>query len=103
MIPVGKARARVTRLRTYTPKKTVDAERLIGWECKKAMAGRKPFEGPISLRIDFCFSHPASWSQKRREATYWKITKPDADNLTKTVKDSLNKIAWLDDAQVVVL
>jgi Holliday junction resolvase RusA-like endonuclease len=102
--PRGKQRARVLRSgHSYTPKETVDLERLIAWECKKAMNGQKPLEGPICLAIDARFDVPQSWSAKKREAAHWKTSKPDADNIVKLVKDALNKVAWVDDAQIVEL
>src|SRR5579863_1288505 len=102
--PMGKQRARVLRSgRSYTPKETVDLERLIAWECKKAMAQAKPLEGPIRLAIEARFSPPVSWSKARITDTYWKTSKPDLDNLTKLVKDALNHVAWADDAQIVEL
>ncbi len=49
------------------------------------------------------FLVPQSWSQKRKREAVWKTSKPDADNLAKLVKDSLNKIVFRDDAQVCEL
>lgn len=98
--PRGKQRPRVTHRGTYTPKETTDAEQAIGWECKCVMNGAKPLEGPIELEIIAVFPVPESWSKKRRQDAYWKTTKPDGDNLAKLVGDSLNGVAWIDDAQV---
>jgi Holliday junction resolvase RusA-like endonuclease len=100
MVPVGKARARVTRHGTYTPKATVEAERLIGWECKKTMAGAKPLEGAVEIEIVTFFPIPESWSKAKKAEAYWHTSKPDGDNIAKLVKDSLNGVAWIDDAQV---
>ncbi len=102
--PRGKGRPRFLKTgRTYTPANTADAERSIGWEARKAMAGQPPLEGPLFLLIAAYFEVPASWSKKKKEAARWKTSKPDLDNLVKIVKDALNKIVWLDDAQVVQL
>ena len=98
--PRGKQRARVTHHGTYTPHETVELERMIGWECKKAMAGMKPLEGPVSLDFVANFVHPKSWPQKKKDATYWHIVKPDLDNIEKLIKDALKNIAWIDDCQV---
>ena len=100
MTPVGKARARVTRRGTYTPQKTLDAERLIGWACKKAMAGRKPLEGPVRLDWVAWFPIPKSWSKKKAELAIWHVVKPARDNIEKALADSLKGIAWVDDSQV---
>jgi Holliday junction resolvase RusA-like endonuclease len=101
--PRGKQRARVTCKGTYTPQETVDSERAIGWECKKAMNGVKPLEGPVRLVIEARFTRPRSWPIQKRLLVLWKISKPDVDNIVKLVGDSLNKIAWLDDAQIIEL
>jgi Holliday junction resolvase RusA-like endonuclease len=100
MVPVAKARARVTRKGTYTPKKTEDAERLIAWECKKAMAGAKPLEGPVKLIFTAFFPIPKSWPKKKQAEARWHVVKPDSDNIEKLLKDALTHIAWKDDCQV---
>lgn len=99
--PRGKQRARSGKGRHYTPKETVEAERDIGWQAKKAMAGRQPFEGPLELGIVARYDYPASWSPKKRASIFWKTSRPDLDNIAKLVKDSLNGVVWKDDAQVV--
>lgn len=60
------------------------------------------FDGPVQMKIVAIYVWPKSTTKKRREATdgAWKTTKPDADNITKIVKDALNGIVFVDDAQV---
>lgn len=99
--PRGKQRARSGKGRHYTPKETVEAERDIGWQARKAMAGRPLFEGPVTLDIVAFYQYPASWSAKRRGNTIWKTSKPDLDNVAKLCKDSMNRVVWRDDALVV--
>lgn len=67
-----------------------------------AMAGRPPLDGPVELSLMAVYGWPKSWSKARREAAgaRWKTSRPDADNLSKIVKDALNTIVWRDDAQV---
>lgn len=102
--PRGKGRPRFVQGRKpYTDARTEQAERAVAWECRKAMAGRPPLEGPLELRVYALYAQPASWSKQKKEALYWKTSKPDLDNIVKLVKDALNKVAWLDDAQVVSL
>lgn len=100
--PRGKQRARSGQGRHYTPKETVDAERLIAWAAKKAMAGEPLFDGPVGIDIDAVFDYPASWSKRRRENTHWKTSKPDVDNIAKLVCDALNGVVWRDDSQLVL-
>ncbi|MBP1079686.1 MULTISPECIES: RusA family crossover junction endodeoxyribonuclease [Bacillus] len=46
---------------------------------------------------------PSSWSGKKKEAAVvtQHCKKPDIDNLTKGLFDSLNQLIWADDNQVV--
>lgn len=52
------------------------------------------------MHVIFLFDIPKSWSKKKRENTTWHTSRPDSDNLLKGVKDALNGIAYIDDAQV---
>ena len=104
-VPVPKARPRVTRSgHTYTPGKTVQHERLISLV---ARTKTQPIEGPLGLRLTFFMPIPVSWSKAKKESAVkgdlLPTTKPDIDNLAKTVMDALNGIAYRDDNQVVRL
>lgn len=109
MTPVAKARARSTRGggKPYTPDKTRKAEAGIATYATRAMAGRRPLTGPVELCLAFYFTPPASWSASKREKALrfmgWKISKPDIDNLQKSVMDAGNGIIWKDDNQVAVI
>lgn len=67
------------------------------------MQGRSPMEGALTMRVVATYLVPASWSKKRKAAAKWKTSKPDADNISKIVKDALSKVAYVDDAQVAEL
>ena len=93
--------------RTYTPIKTVNYEISIGL-CAKAMMtkhGFKPTALPVKLEAVFNFQVPKSWPQwKQKLAVDGQIAhtvKPDSDNVEKAIKDAMNDIVFLDDAQVV--
>jgi Holliday junction resolvase RusA-like endonuclease len=103
--PRGKGRPRFTRGGiAYTPSATRSYEASLAWTAAAAMKGAKPLEGPLTLTVEAHMPIPSSWSGKRqRMAAAGEIrptTRPDADNLLKTV-DGLNGIVWRDDAQVV--
>jgi len=66
-------------------------------------AGGKMHEGPVGLTIMCIFPRPKSHSKKRSSKMEWKPSKPDSDNLGKSILDALNKIAYADDSQVVCL
>lgn len=107
--PVAKGRPKFARqgsfVRTYTPEKTATYENLVKLFATQAMAGLPPIEGPVELWLDINLQIPTSWSKKRqRDAAAGLVAatkKPDADNVLKAVKDGMNGIVWLDDAQAV--
>ena len=104
--PVGKQRPRFSRGRTYTPKKTVDYERLIAAKALSAMAPAIPVETPVAIFIWINHAIPASYSKKRKEACLNGLEfpkKPDIDNVAKLYLDAMNGIVYKDDVQVVKL
>jgi Holliday junction resolvase RusA-like endonuclease len=104
--PVGKQRPRFSRGRTYTPKKTVDYERLIAAKALSAMAPTIPLETPVAIFIWINHAIPASYSKKRKEACLSGLEfpkKPDLDNVAKLYLDAMNGIVYKDDVQVVKL
>lgn len=86
--PVPKARPRLgMRGKTayiYTPPKTKEYEELVGWTAKAA--GCRPIEGPVEVEL---------WCYTKGRA--------DVDNLSKSILDGLNGVAFDDDSQVVDL
>lgn len=102
----GKARPRVTKKGfTFTPGDTVAYENWVKL-CYKEQDGRK-IEGPIRAVITAYYKIPKSYNKRRvqaiREGIEHPLKKPDADNIGKIILDSLNGMAYEDDAQVVVL
>jgi Holliday junction resolvase RusA-like endonuclease len=94
------ARAGANGKRRFTPAKQANYMSVVKLFAAQAMAGRKPFDGAIRVVIEAEYLPPASWSKKKQDAAEWKTSKPDADNLYKLVADSLNGVAFVDDAQV---
>lgn len=97
------ARAGSNGKRRFTPPKQAKAMQDIKLFAIRAMAGQGPLEGPLEMNVRATYLVPASWSQKKKDAAVWKSSAPDADNLAKLTKDSLNKIAYQDDAQIASL
>ncbi len=92
--PVAKARARVTRAgHAYTPQKTRQFENAVR-VMSRAQWKAKPLCGAITAILTFYLRPPV------RRVRSQPTCKPDLDNLIKAVKDSVNGIVWLDDAQV---
>lgn len=101
--PVAKGRPRMTRAgHTYTPKKTLDAEKAIALYAKAQI--KRPLEGAVSVKMVFNFLAPVSWSKKKREQAIGGLimhtSKPDCTNLIKLVEDALNGIAYADDSAI---
>lgn len=108
--PQGKGRPRFARIGNKTiartPDKTVIYENLIVTVYRQKYGDSRFLDNEsLDLRIDAYFPVPASMSKKKREQMYEGIIrpakKPDADNIIKVVADSLNGIAYRDDAQIV--
>lgn len=99
--PMGAPRPRVTRYGTYNDPKYTSYKYAIALVAKSK---KIPLSiSPISLKIDFFFTTPKSWSKKKKECAKWHTSKPDLDNLEKGIKDALNGIAYKDDSQVCYL
>ncbi len=92
--------------RPFVDKQAAERERHVREEFKSA-AGRawRPIVGPVRVRIIAVFPVPISWPKKllalAMAGKVWYIGKPDIDNIEKLIYDALNKVAWIDDAQIV--
>ncbi|ANU61997.1 RusA family crossover junction endodeoxyribonuclease [Akkermansia muciniphila] len=61
----------------------------------------RPLTGPVSLKLAFVWPYRKSEPKKKRIGLIPKTTKPDWDNLAKTLQDVLTRLRfWEDDAQV---
>lgn len=106
--PKGKGRPRFCRNTGHaiTPKDTVNYETLVKMEYTQA-CGEQMFPGDamLDMRIKAYYSIPKSASKKRHAAMLSgdirPTKKPDMDNVIKIIADSLNKIAYRDDTQIV--
>ena len=91
--------------KAFTPNQTINYENWIK-QCYIEQSN-KLLQGPIRARIEIYYSVPKSYSKRKIEAikygTDYPMKKPDCDNVVKIVLDSLNKIAYDDDKQVVEL
>src|SRR5450631_394381 len=75
----------------------------IAKAAEEAMCGRKPWTGPVELRLSLEYLPPVNWPKARRTSTRWKITAPAAQNLVRLVLDGLTEVVFLEDEQVAVL
>jgi Holliday junction resolvase RusA-like endonuclease len=100
--PIAASRPRVTKRGTYTAEPYNSYKKAMSLWAKHNF---KPLDGAVSLHVYFYMPIPKSLSKKKQEELNggWHIKRPDADNLVKAVKDSLNGYAYHDDSQVSVL
>lgn len=109
--PRGKGRPRTSVrggfARVFTDEKTRKYEKSVAAIARLAMAGREPFDGPLSVSLRFRLAVPASYSKKLRAAMLAGETaylgRADVDNMAKAVLDGMNGIAFADDVQIVRL
>lgn len=109
--PIGKMRHRSMVLpngmiHNYNANKNTKYERMVKLEYKRQCPNMY-FTGELEVIIQAFFPIPKSWSKKKKQsALLGEIrpqTKPDVDNVSKIILDSLNKVAFNDDKQVTDL
>ncbi|WP_317300894.1 RusA family crossover junction endodeoxyribonuclease [Allobaculum stercoricanis] len=86
----------------YANKRTYKTASLIGWEntLKRHLikhVPNEPMHGALYLDVVFGFT-----TCNKKNIGKWKTTRPDTDNMIKTVKDMMTRLGyWDDDSQVV--
>lgn len=96
--PVPWARAGSRSGRRFTRPEVKAYQEQIAWAAKAA--GATIMEGGLVIDINAFWPAP---QRKQNLMGRFRPSIPDIDNITKTVLDALNGIAWKDDAQIVVL
>lgn len=102
--PTAKEAVRSGDGRFYKPKRTSDYEAKVRAEAELAMRGFAAFSGPVALRVVHYRRPLKRWSKADRAAALageiLPDTKPDTDNLEKSLFDALKTVVFEDDAQV---
>lgn len=107
----AKQRPRFNRYsgKTYTPNETIAYENWVK-DCyfrSISSIDNKPTDKPLKVKIISYYEVPRSASKKKKlqmlHNEIFPTIKPDTDNIAKSILDSLNGIAYLDDKQVVKL
>jgi Holliday junction resolvase RusA-like endonuclease len=107
--PRGKGRPRATVragfARVYTDAATRKYEASVRAVAQKAMAGRDPLEGPLSLSLRFRMPIPKSATKRAKagmaSGEIAHCSRPDLDNCQKALMDAMNGVVFCDDGQVV--
>lgn len=100
--PIGSPRPRFRNadrfVQTYMPTSYTKHKDYIQEQMPKLLTDKN-----LKVSLYFYFEPPKSWSKKRKLIAIgtYKRTKPDVDNLIKTVLDAVNNHVWQDDNQVV--
>lgn len=107
-VPIAQPRQRHAMIggyiRNYTPSKhpVQKFKAMVAHEASLAHKGQ-PIEGPIEIVITAFFPRPKYMITKKKPMTReWKDTKPDIDNIQKSIFDALKGIVWTDDCQICV-
>lgn len=106
--PKGKGRPRVTKAgHTYTPKDTAVYENLVKVSFREVYPNWIPLSTRVHAFIKAYYPIPKSFTKTNKElairGALSPTKKPDADNIAKSILDSLNGLAYTDDSQVVLL
>lgn len=107
--PYGKGRPRFApNGHAYTPEKTADYERLVQLEYATQVRGKdKNIPEGVCLVIKVYAYYPIPKNTPKWKIPYMldgtirPLNKPDWDNIAKIIADSLNGVAYHDDAQIV--
>lgn len=107
--PRGKGRPRATVrggfASVYTDAKTRKYEASVRAVAIAAMAGRDPFEGPLSVSLRFRMPIPKSATKRARAGMaageIAHTGRPDLDNCQKAILDAMNGVVFCDDSQIV--
>ena len=99
--PVPKARARTVRLKngmttTFTPGKTADWESMIRLQTLEHKPD-KLLDQALAIKAVFVLQRPKSVPKKRQ----YPETKPDLDNLLKSLTDAMEGIIYTNDSRIV--
>lgn len=109
--PIGKERPRASYRNgfatIYTPKKTKVYEKLVADTFKKEFPNHEPINSECSVIITSYLKIPKSYSKKKKEEILRKdsrpLSKPDIDNMAKSILDGLNGVAYSDDTLITDL
>jgi crossover junction endodeoxyribonuclease RusA len=99
--PVSKGRPRLGRRRkAYTPDRTVQFEAEVARQFREQHPDMEPLTGPVGMQVVFGSDHIEVRIWELEESHRPKYVTGDVDNYQKSLADSLNGVAYVDDKQV---
>lgn len=106
--PRGQGRPRFSRANgAYKSSEDKAYERALCMAYWAEHAGKRPLDGPLTIRIKAIFPIPKSKPKQEQElmrrGEIKPTCRPDMDNIQKSVLDALNKVAFPDDKAVTWL
>jgi len=107
--PIAKQSTRFTKRGIkYTPKKITDYVKLCKVQIKQQLnKDFKVIDKNIAITLDFIFENPktnkANTELLNLGYVKYKNTRPDIDNLSKSILDVMNNLIYIDDNQIVSL
>lgn len=112
--PVPQGRPQFARIgkyvTTYDPVRSRNYKQLVRlWVTQhlKKIDGWKPYETAVCVDITFYLGIPTSWSKAKRmqaaEGVIRPTSRPDIDNLVKSVTDAVLGLLWVDDSIITDL
>lgn len=107
--PIGQGRPRAVRkgkhVRVHSAPKSAQWEALAADRMRDAWTAadpdRKAYDGPVSLHVTAYGPRPKSMLKRLGTGAQWRTTKPDLDNIVKSVSDALVKAGVLRDDVLV--
>lgn len=96
--PKPAPRPRLSSHGAYNPTDYTEYKKALAMYCVPKIKYKT--KEAVSMSVKFYYKKPKSWSKAKKESNILHVSKPDLDNLVKTVKDALNGLAYIDDAQV---
>lgn len=109
-LPRGQGRPRATTRggkfpTIYKDPKSRQYENSVAAVARAVMGERPPLLGPLSVSMRFRMPIPASATKRAKLAMaageVAHTGKPDVSNMIKAIEDSLNKVVFADDSQIV--
>ncbi len=104
--PVPKQRPRFVKGIVYTPKATVQYEKLVA-KSFLTQGGKSFDDSALQASICLHLAVPKSYTKKEKQAimdgTVLPTKSPDVDNVAKSILDGLNNVAYTDDRQILSL